>query len=380
MSGSAYGEIARHGATLAAALSTTGWGRLVLVVVGGYTTLMGGSAWLKGSAYGWVVVLVGVALLALAIFGAWRARREQGDERQRSSGLVGGLVGLVLTLVAGGLLLLRRRKRAGAAGVEATPPTEGDPTSPAVGQLEPVEPSSTALSPVEAGRRGVRGLIAALPGIAWGTLRGLAGGWLLLGLVGLGLGLATAASARFVLALPTWLVWTNLLVGPFVLALAGAYVGAIRGFLIALARALVDRGVVPSLYALVRPAIARVASGITRHTDPLTRREAVTRIHAHVEEALRPADAEPPKGALERFERRLAERTHTWLAVASIASAANASDRAVAMADLEQRGVEGVESGLTDTIRAAYRTQALLALAIASVLLAVPWITYMIVG
>jgi hypothetical protein len=373
VTGSAFGEIAKHGAMLAGALSTTGWGRLVLVVIGGYTTVMGASTWWNGSNYAWVAVLIGLSLLALAAFGMWRARREQAEQGRRRGG-VGGLVGLVLTLLAGALLLLRHRKRsrgsstASAAGAQASPV----PLHPTSAELEP-------MSPVEAGRRGLRGLVAALPGIAWGTLQGLIGGSFLLGAVGLGLGLAAAASARWWLDLPGWLVWTNLIATPFVLFVAGAYVGTIRGFLAALAAALVERGVVPELYALVRPAVARVASGIARHTDPLTRREAVGRIEAHVREAMQSAEAAPPSGVLERFERGLAMRTQTWLAVASTVSASDDSDRAAALAQLELRGVEGVESNLAGTISAAYHMQALIALSIAAAILSVPWIVFAIV-
>jgi hypothetical protein len=374
VTGSAFGEIAKHGVMLAGALSTTGWGRLVLVVIGGYTTVMGASTWWNGSDYAWVAVLIGLSLLALAAFGMWKARREHA-EQGGSRGGVAGLVGLVLTLLAGALLLLRHRKRSRGSTTARTAAAQASPVPLPPTSAQELEP----ISPVEAGRRGLRGLVAALPGIAWGTLRGLIGGSFLLGAVGLGLGLAAAASARWWLDLPGWLVWTNLIVTPFVLFVAGAYVGTIRGFLAALARALVERGVVPELYALVRPALARVASGITRHTDPLTRREAVGRIEAHVRQAMQSAEAAPPSGVLERFERSLAMRTQTWLAVASTVSASDDSDRAAALAQLELRGVEGVESNLAGTISAAYHMQALIALSIAAVILSVPWIVFAIV-
>jgi hypothetical protein len=369
VTGSALGELAGHGARLAAALSTTGWGRLVLVLVGGYVGAMGASAWWSGSEHAWVAVVIGAAFVALAAYGQWRTRREEGEQGRRTGGrkTVGGLVGLVLTLLAGALMLLRHRRRAKAGGTGASAPIEAPPPP-----TEPTEASSAA----EAGRRGMRGLVAALPGIAWATLGGLFGGALRLGAVGLALGLVTVASARWWLELPGWLVWANLLVAPFVLAVAGAYIGTIRGFLAALASALVEGGVVPALYGLVRPVLVRVGSGIARRTDPLTRGEAVSRVHAHVQAVMRSNEAEPPRGVLDRFERNLAERTQTWLALASIATAADAPDRAAALADLEQRGIEGVEASLADAIVAAYRLQAFIALCIAAVLLCIPWAVF----
>lgn len=74
-------------------------------------------------------------------------------------------------------------------------------------------------------------LVALVPRALWRGVKGMFGGFFLMGLVGLAVaGAAALAGATGLLAQPRWLVFLNLGWVPFVFAVAGGYAGAVTAF------------------------------------------------------------------------------------------------------------------------------------------------------
>lgn len=219
---------------------------------------------------------------------------------------------------------------------------------------------------VEIGRSALRAIMDVMPQAVWrGFKRGF-GGFFLLGFAGLAItGAVALANGLGLVSLPTWLVLVQLGWVPLVLALAGAYVGGVDGFLSALSEEVEQRGLAIWLFALVKPVCTRVVRRLASSPSNDMAAELRQAIDSHLSES----EVERARTVGERLERFLAMRSRRILCLAALRGPRH---------ELESLGVERVQHMLVETIEDLFSMQACLA-AVAALLASVaPAVFYVI--
>ncbi|MEZ4295415.1 MAG: hypothetical protein R3B70_10600 [Polyangiaceae bacterium] len=230
---------------------------------------------------------------------------------------------------------------------------------------------------IEIGKSSLFALMGMVPRAMWRGLKGAFGGFFLVGILGLVLaGAGAAASAAGLVAQPRWLLIVNLLWVPFVLGVAGGYVGAINGFLSTVAEEVESRGLAARIFAVVKPvclAVARKARGAP--TGDLT-----ADLRAALDQRLSSEDTAAPRGLGDRAEAFLASRSRKILCLSVLRTVVTAKDRGAAIANLESLGVRQLGAILSDSIEDLFSMQVYLAAALALVLAAAPAIVWSLAG
>ena len=186
--------------------------------------------------------------------------------------------------------------------------------------------------------QGSRVFLSAVPRIALGGLSGAFTGFFIMGLLGALLSFASAMMWRENPDIPAWLS-ASLFVTPLVLALAGVFIGGVRGLLAALAGQLQEKKLVAYLYAQVKPAIV-VAVQKSSGANP-------ERLAAEVQAQLSRTFAEEPGQKKESVADQLAHwvtmRSRRVLALTLVTHVARAENGAAAAGELEKLGVAKLE-------------------------------------
>jgi hypothetical protein len=183
--------------------------------------------------------------------------------------------------------------------------------------------------------QGTIAFLTAIPHVALGALAGAA--IRLVSMLGLGALLAFLSGMLWRgTELPAWLS-ASLFLTPIVLAIAGTYVGGVRGFLFALAQQLVDKKLVAYVYAQVKPAavaaLAKAKGGSAEELAAEVQRELV----ADDEQA------ENPSSLSERVAQFLTLHSRRVLALTLVTHVARAKTREEAAAEVEKLGLAKLE-------------------------------------
>ncbi len=183
--------------------------------------------------------------------------------------------------------------------------------------------------------QGTLAFLSAVPQLAVGTIRGAALGLLLLGAVG-GLLAFGSATMWHGAALPMWLS-TSLFLTPVVLAAAGLFVGAVRGFLAALAEQIVAKKLVVYVYAQVKPAVIAALRKVNG-ADPV---QLAAQLQAQLTEGPSAPDVEDR--AVDRLANFIIMNSRRMLALSVVTHVARAKSGAEAAAEIEKLGVAKLE-------------------------------------
>lgn len=190
---------------------------------------------------------------------------------------------------------------------------------------------------VELSKQGSLALLRAVPRVALGGVLGALQGLVVMGAVG---GVLAAISTWWwkhqSFEAPAWL-WASLALPPVVLALAGGYVGAVRGLLAALSEQVVEKQLVGWLYAQVKPAMHAAVKKVTPGSSPQAVAEALSR------EFETPAQLDEPKSMSDRLARFVVMRSRRAMALSLITHVARAPNGAAAVDELEKLGVAKLE-------------------------------------
>jgi hypothetical protein len=186
---------------------------------------------------------------------------------------------------------------------------------------------------------GGKAFLSIVPRVVLGALAGAAGGFVL----GVALGSALSGAALFLwraVDLPGWLR-ISLVLTPVVLALAGGYVGFVRGILSALARQVVEKKLLSWVYAQVKPAAAtalgKVGSSDAGRLAGAVRDELASVFAREEQEAPR------PQGLAERVAHFVTLRSRRMLAFTVVAHLARAKTGAQAAEEIETLGLQKLE-------------------------------------
>jgi hypothetical protein len=212
-------------------------------------------------------------------------------------------------------------------------------------------------------------LLDLIPRAVWRAVKGGFGGFFLAGLLGLSIAAGSAgAVALHVISQPRWLTLVNLAWVPLVFGVAGAYVGALNGFLSAISDEIERRNLAARLFVVVKPAClaalesARGGSGNDLAGD----------LRIAVDTEARAGLTEPPTSLGERAERFLAARSSRLLCLSVVHRVGAAKDRGSAMRELESLGVERLQVILVETVEDLFAVQMHVAAALALVAAAAP--------
>ena len=183
--------------------------------------------------------------------------------------------------------------------------------------------------------QGTIAFVSAVPHVALGALAGAAIG--LVSMLGLGALLAFLSGMLWRgTELPTWLS-ASLFLTPVVLAIAGTYVGGVRGFLAALARQLVEKKLVAYVYAQVKPAavaaLAKAKGGSAEELAAEVQRQLVSSDEAEAK----------PSTFSERVAQFLTLHSRRVLALTLVTHVARAKTREEAAAEVEKLGLAKLE-------------------------------------
>jgi hypothetical protein len=181
--------------------------------------------------------------------------------------------------------------------------------------------------------QGSLAFLAAVPRLVLGALAGAALGLVILGGVGALLAFGSAVLWRGS-TVPAWLT-ASLFLTPVVLALAGLYVGAVRGFLSALAEQLVQKKLVAYLYAQVKPA-ALAAMKRANGAEP-------AQLAEELRTQLASAPEEKPGSFSDRVAHFITMNSRRVLALSVVAHVARAKSGSEAAAEVEKLGVAKLE-------------------------------------
>ena len=182
--------------------------------------------------------------------------------------------------------------------------------------------------------QGTRAFLSSVPRIALGGIKGGIGGLVLMGALGAALSVSSGLLWRGNPAIPAWLTG-SLFLTPVVLALAGLFIGAVRGLLTALADQLVEKKLLAYLYAQVKPAVvaaARTASGAAPA-------QLAEEVRVQLEQALSETPVEKPAGFVDSLTHWVTMNSRRVLALSVVAHVARAKSGEEAKAELEKLGV-----------------------------------------
>lgn len=210
-------------------------------------------------------------------------------------------------------------------------------------------------------------------GALWGSVTGFFAGALLgSALAGLAWWLWLGAAH-----LPSWLS-VSLVLTPIVLALAGGYIGFVRGVLSALAKQVVEKKLLAWVYAQVKPAavtaLAAVGSSNSAQLASRVRDEVAKRF------AMEEAEAPAPKTLAERVARFVTLRSRRMLAWSVVAHLARATTGAAAAAEIETLGLEKLELIVVSSLEDLFSMKLNLIAGAALVVCAVPQLIFLVLG
>lgn len=243
-------------------------------------------------------------------------------------------------------------------------------------EVEAVEGPGKGEQAAALARSGVKLLISLVPSLLKGAVLGALKGLFLFGILGVGVGGAYvfAPSLLGVPAAPGWLLALGMLLPPLALAVAGGYALMVRGFTGRLAEEAQERGLVRYLYAIIKPALAQVSRRLGGK-EQLSRAELSRAIKASVAEQVRDAmdaRAQGPRSFRQKVEGVLAENSYRVLGLVAVKAAVTAPNGATAVKNLEEIGIERVETTLSETLEDLFFFQLLLALGAGVLVSAVP--------
>ena len=187
--------------------------------------------------------------------------------------------------------------------------------------------------------QGARAFISTVPRVALGGFKGGLGGLVLMGLLGSALSASSALLWRDNPSIPGWLT-ASLLVTPVVLALAGLFIGAVRGLVGALAEQVVEKKLVAYLYAQVKPAVLSAV----RTAGGLSPTQLAAEVRTQLDVSLAAAPDEKPRGFIDGLAHWLTMNSRRVLLLSVVAHVARAKDAETAKAELEQLGVAKLEA------------------------------------
>lgn len=220
-------------------------------------------------------------------------------------------------------------------------------------------------------------LAAVLPRVLVGGLKGGAVGAVGMGVLGAAL---AAASAQWWHArgaeLPSWL-YASLVAVPVLWAVAGGFVGTVRGLLSALGQALLDQGLVRWVYAQVKPAAASVVRA-AQGRIPARAGEVAAMLKAQLDAQEERGGAEP--GRLDAVTHWLAMRSRRVLALSVIGHVARAPSGAQAIAELEKLGIARLEQVLLDSLGDLFAVKVTLVAGATMLLSVAPQVVYALAG
>lgn len=171
--------------------------------------------------------------------------------------------------------------------------------------------------------------------------------------------------------LPTWSHVLAGMVPPTVLALAGAYILAIRSALGAIAEEFVEHDVTQRLFDRIRPALLRVASALKERSTPLRHSKVVRTIQEQLE---RQQEAEPTTWREQAVQSAVC-RAEAAVASLLIATPEQSNDPLANAHALEQATVERLEQVVAELVENLYLTQLVAVLALAVLLSTCTYLT-----
>ena len=185
----------------------------------------------------------------------------------------------------------------------------------------------------------------------------------------------TPAASWFLVATFFWV--------PFVFAACGAYAGAVRGLVVGLAEQLMELGVVPFLYAVVRPALTSAATQLAATGRRAPGGQSLSVVRKAIDERIlqtseaMTAQMGPPSGLGDRIQRKLSQRAQGLLCHAAVRAALQrGSKQADAVVELEQLGIERLSEALGGSLMGAMKLHVVLAYGGALVLGVLPYAVY----
>jgi hypothetical protein len=247
------------------------------------------------------------------------------------------------------------------------------PREQAPAEAPPVAPPPSMASMVRAGLRSLVGMVPALLGS--GVLGALKG-FFLFGFVGLGLAGAFWWAPHWTGAAPTpgWLEALSFVITPLALAVAGGYVWMLHGVSSRLAGEVRKRGLMGYAYAVLKPAMLKVARGLRGGGTP-SREELTRAIEQSVAERLRESQQEAPDAPASRIEgveRFLMEQSRRVLGLIAVRAVLTAPDMASAVHELEAMALDRLEGVLEETLEDLFLLQMVLAFGAGLLVAAVP--------
>lgn len=223
---------------------------------------------------------------------------------------------------------------------------------------------------LELSKQGSLALLKAVPRVALGGVLGALQGLVVLGAVGGGLSAVSTWWWRHQsFEAPSWL-WASLALPPVVLALAGGYVGAVRGLLAALATQVVEKQLVGWLYAQVKPAMHAAVKKVTPGSSPQAVAQALAR------EFETPAQLDAPKSLSDKLARFVVMNSRRALALSLITHVARAPNGAAAVEEMEKLGVAKLEDIVVGNLEDLFALKLNLIAAGALVVCVLPQVVY----
>ncbi|MDP2272584.1 MAG: hypothetical protein Q8K32_17755 [Archangium sp.] len=186
--------------------------------------------------------------------------------------------------------------------------------------------------------QGSRVFLSAVPRIALGGLGGAFTGFFIMGVLGALLSFASAMMWRGNPDIPAWLS-ASLFVTPLVLAVAGVFLGGVRGLLAALAGQLQEKKLVAYLYAQVKPAIV-VAVQKSSGANP---QQLAAEVQAQLSRTFAGEPGQKQESVVDRLAHWVTMRSRRVLALTLVTHVARAENGAAAAGELEKLGVAKLE-------------------------------------
>ncbi|MFT3711764.1 MAG: hypothetical protein QM817_29345 [Archangium sp.] len=187
--------------------------------------------------------------------------------------------------------------------------------------------------------QGGRAFLSTAPKLVGGAFFGIIGGVFTGAFVG-----ALLAGASLLLwrgsTLPAWMN-ASLALTPVVLALAGGYVGFVRGVLSALAKQVVEKKLIAWVYAQVKPAAVNALAKVG--SSDAVKLAAAVRDEIGAVFAKEEAEAPKPESFADKVAHFITLRSRRMLALSVVSHLARARTGAEAAEEIEKLGIEKLE-------------------------------------